>query len=123
MKIKLDENLGSSLKLLFNQYGHDVQTVGEENLKGADDHWIIEICKTEKRCLVTLDMDFSNPLIFNPKLYFGIVVIRIPSPLKWDNVTNACQTLIKGIAQRDIKGKLWIIQGDRIREYSQDTNH
>ncbi len=60
MKIKLDENLGASTAQLFINAGYDVETVRQEHLSGYDDHRLIAFCQSEQRCLVTLDMDFSN---------------------------------------------------------------
>ena len=66
MKIKLDENLGGRSAAVFRQAGHDVLTVGDQRLRGADDRTLIDICRTEQRCLVTMDLDFANPFIFRP---------------------------------------------------------
>lgn len=66
MKLKLDENIGQRGVQLLHQAGHDVATVVEQGLKSAFDSDLIEVCRTEGRCLVTLDLDFSNPLRFNP---------------------------------------------------------
>ncbi|WP_295443347.1 DUF5615 family PIN-like protein [uncultured Thiodictyon sp.] len=61
MKIKLDENLGQRGAEIFRTAGHDVETVASERLSGATDRELIGICRREDRCLVTLDLDFSNP--------------------------------------------------------------
>ena len=37
MKFKLDENLGSRTANVIADAGHDVQTVSDERLNGADD--------------------------------------------------------------------------------------
>jgi predicted nuclease of predicted toxin-antitoxin system len=60
MKVKLDENLGVSVANLFIHAEIDVETVRSEGLSGANDQQIISVCKLEQRCLVTLDLDFSN---------------------------------------------------------------
>lgn len=65
MKLKLDENLGQAAVKLLKKAGHDVATVVEQKLSSASDHHLIQVCKEEDRCLVTLDLDFSNPLVFN----------------------------------------------------------
>ena len=69
MKVKLDENLGSRSIRLFEESGHEVVTVNEQDLEGANDDDLIEACRTENRVLVTLDLDFSNVLRFPPEKY------------------------------------------------------
>ena len=44
MLIKLDENLGERGKKLFADAGHDVATVADQGLAGADDHRVIDVC-------------------------------------------------------------------------------
>ncbi len=60
MKFKLDENFGVRTQGLFQEAGHDVKTFRDQKLQGCNDITIYETCSVEKRCLVTLDMDFSN---------------------------------------------------------------
>ncbi|MFZ0427037.1 MAG: DUF5615 family PIN-like protein [Acidobacteriota bacterium] len=75
MRLKLDENLGRSAVELFREAGHDVATVWEEELGGASDQNIIKIARSEERCLVTLDLDFANPLLFPPTESAGVAVL------------------------------------------------
>jgi predicted nuclease of predicted toxin-antitoxin system len=79
MKMKLDENIGMRGKELLVAAGHDVATVLDQNLQSAPDSTVIDVCRSEQRCLVTLDLDFSNPIQFNPALYSGIAVLRLPN--------------------------------------------
>ena len=61
MRFKLDENLGRRGRDLLTAAGHNVATVFDQNLNQAPDSEIIEVCRQERRCLVTLDLDFGNP--------------------------------------------------------------
>ena len=76
MKFKLDENLGRRAREVLTAAGHDVSTVAEEQIQGIEDSNLIERCRTEGRCLVTLDLGFANPLVFLPSRYGGIAGTR-----------------------------------------------
>ena len=117
MKIKLDENLGERGADLFRAAGHEVATVFEQQLTSAPDTQLIAACSAEGRCLVTLDLDFTNPFRFPPGHYAGIAVLRLPDKVSDPDIFMACRTLIDGLNRADITGKLWIIKGTRIREY------
>jgi predicted nuclease of predicted toxin-antitoxin system len=117
MKLKLDENLGQTAANLFQSHGYDVQTVPGQGLSGAPDSEVIGACRTEQRCLVTLDLDFGNPLLFDPAQYAGIAVLRLPGRPSHRDIVEACRTLIGGLEASEIKGKLWIVQRGRVREY------
>lgn len=118
MNIKLDENLGSlRVATWLRQAGHDVATVREQSLTSAPDEQLIDICRREAKCLVTVDRGFGNRMRFNPPDYAGIVVIRLPSRPTFEDWREAIETLISGLAVAEVEGKLWIIQSGSIQEY------
>jgi predicted nuclease of predicted toxin-antitoxin system len=78
MKFKLDENFGSRSARLFPKNRHQVESVFQERLSGASDHVIFETCIREKRCLLTLDLDFPNVLRFPPHKTPGLAIFRLP---------------------------------------------
>jgi hypothetical protein len=120
MRLKLDENLGRMLVRLFQEAGHDVATVSGQHLNGVVDKDLIEFCRQEQRCLVSLDLDFSNPLVFKPSLYRGIAVLRLPRKPSYSDLIDGARTLILGLQTREIAGKLWVIQRGRIREHQEE---
>jgi predicted nuclease of predicted toxin-antitoxin system len=121
MKLKLDENIGQRGKALLVEAGHDVATVLEQNLTGASDPDVITVCQSEQRCLVTLDLDFSNPLRFQPSQYSGIAVLRLPNPPIYQDLLDAISTLVGALKTDKIKGKLWIVQRGTIRIYQEEN--
>jgi hypothetical protein len=120
MKLKLDENLGKTAATLFQSAGYDTQTVRGQGLSKAADREVIAACQSEQRCLVTLDLDFGNPLLFDPAQYAGIAVLRLPPRPSYPDLLDACNTLVDALKKRGISGRLWIIQRGRIREYQQE---
>ena len=121
MRFKLDENLGNRGAEIFREFGHDVDTVPAERLQSADDRSLIDICRREGRCLVSLDLDFSNPLVFRPERYAGIAVLRLPHQSSPEDLYELTQRLAAAASDRELAGKLWIVQKRGIREYQPDN--
>jgi predicted nuclease of predicted toxin-antitoxin system len=65
MQLKLDENLDVGLAVWLESLGHDAKTVREEQMSGASDDHVFAAAAAEDRCLVTLDLDFSDPIHFS----------------------------------------------------------
>ena len=117
MKLKLDENLGRIGEALLREDDHDVATVSSQGLTGTDDQNLIERCRDEGRCLVSLDLGFADPLHFRPHAYEGIVVIRMPGRSTPALLRTAMETLRKALQSADPRGRLWIVEPGRVRYY------
>jgi predicted nuclease of predicted toxin-antitoxin system len=115
VRLKLDENLGRSARDELARVGQDVATVPEQLLSSANDDYLIERCRTEGRALVTLDLDFANPLRFPPDRYSGIAVLRPPPRVSAEILSALVRTLAGALEKESLAGKLWIVEPGRIR--------
>ena len=119
MKFKLDENLGSRTAELIVASGHDVQTVSQEKLTGADDKHLFEICASEGRCLIALDLDFADVLRFPPHTGAGVAVLRLTRTVSLNLLTELVRGLLAAIEKEPIAGRLWVIEIGRIRMHGE----
>jgi predicted nuclease of predicted toxin-antitoxin system len=80
MRIKLDENLPASLAGALSNLGHEVHTLADEKLNGADDREVWQVAQREARFLITQDLDFSDLRQFAPGTHHGILLVRLQAP-------------------------------------------
>ena len=119
MLFKLDENLGARGLKQLREAGHDVMTVREQQLCGQSDSQVIDVCTTEKRCLITLDTDFADTLTYPPENHAGIVLLRLPGKPVLNDIDVAIDTVIDALNRgADITGKLWVVRQKSIRQFT-----
>jgi len=115
MKFKLYENFGMRTQQLFHAAGHDVETVRDEGFQGSSDQYLYEVCCTEQRCLVTLDLDFADTIRFPPNQAGGIVVIRVPRNPSLSLLERLIGQFLQMLTQMSPEKLLWIVEVGRIR--------
>ncbi|MEW6219934.1 MAG: DUF5615 family PIN-like protein [Thermodesulfobacteriota bacterium] len=120
MKLKLDENIGRRGAQALAAAGHDVATAREQGLSAASDVTLIEVCRVEGRCLLTLDKGFANPMHYAPARYSGIAVFRLAGQNSAGDLTKALSLFIHVLRSSSVAGRLWIVEPERIREYTED---
>ncbi len=79
-------------------------------MESLPDSLIIEACRREGRALVTLDLNFANPLDFRPSKYSGIAVLRLPNKATAYDLSLTIETFAKALEKNEIIGKLWIVE-------------
>ena len=122
MKLKLDENIGRRGQAALRDAGHDVATVLEQRLGGSADTDLARLCAVEGRGLVTLDLDFANPIRFPPEAHSGIAVLRLPRNPAPGDLVALVATLIEALKKQPLTGQLWIVEKGRIREYDRNQS-
>jgi predicted nuclease of predicted toxin-antitoxin system len=110
MRLKLDENLGNRARDILHAAGHEVSTVPAKELGAAMDDQVLQAAVGEGRALITLDLDFANPLRFLPSSYSGIVLLRLRSRPSLEDVLTLVRTLAKFLEREEPGGKLWIVE-------------
>jgi len=116
LNFKLDENLDPRLAPLIAEGDQDVDTVLEEGLVGSNDDIIFETCQKAARVLITLDLDFSNPLRFDFRSAEGVVVVRPPRPTL-PMIRATLVSVLPELRKMPLRGKLHIVEPGRIRVY------
>jgi predicted nuclease of predicted toxin-antitoxin system len=120
VKFKLDENIGRRGLDLIRASGHDVVTVRDQDLQGAPDEKLFEVCAAEGRALITLDRDFSQVLRFPPEKRAGIAVLEIGQRATLQGILGRLTDLLAVVETRAIAGKLWIVEPGRVRIHLRD---
>jgi hypothetical protein len=76
--------------------------------------------RKNERAIVTLDLDFSNPLLFRPSDFRGIAVLRLSKRASSNELMALAKTLIEGLAKEKLDRKLWVVELGRIRVYQEE---
>jgi len=119
MQFKIDENLPVEIAELLTNAGHNAKTVNEQQLQGARDPVLIDVCKSENRVLVTLDTDFSDIRAYPPQEFSGIIVLRVVSQAK-QHVIKVFQGIIPLIQREPLNQHLWIMEETKVRIRGKD---
>jgi predicted nuclease of predicted toxin-antitoxin system len=115
VKIKVDENIGTSGVSLLRDEGHDVATVHEQKLSGAPDDRIFQACVAEARTLITLDRDFGHVLRFPPQQSAAIVILELGGSASRRRLLDRLHDFLAIGASRSVIGELWIVEPGRVR--------
>lgn len=114
IKFKIDENLPAEAAAQLVTAGHDAVTVLDQQLGGAQDSNLADVCRAEGRAILTLDLDFSDIRTYPPNEYPGIVVLRLALQDK-ASVLAVLRSIETALVSEPLAGKLWIVDEEQIR--------
>ena len=114
MKFKIDENLPVEFAELLRASGYEADTINDEGLAGSPDERVIAVCRSESRCLITLDLDFGDMRAYPPADLFGLIVLRLQRQDKL-HVLEIATRLIPLLRVEPLTKRLWIVDEKRVR--------
>jgi len=114
-KIKLDENFPPVSVEIFKKAKITAASVLDQKLSSSPDDNLYKVCISEKRALVTFDLDFANIIRFPSQNTPGIIVCRLRKKTSLAEINVLCNTLVSLITSNDLEGKLFIVEHHRIR--------
>jgi predicted nuclease of predicted toxin-antitoxin system len=110
LKFLRDENVKRRLEIFLLQNGFDVITLS----KKIPDEILAQTSKSEKRIIVTNDLDFTK---FSGNEIFSVILLRIPQE-KPESLIDSFSTLLKQKSKhKDFEGKLIVLFEDHFDEY------
>ncbi len=114
MKVKLDENMPRSASQVLLAAGHDVDTVVDEDLRGAPDPRVVAAAAATGRLLITFDRGLGDIRAYPPGSHAGILVLR-PADQSVPTVVAALAELIAGHDLTALTGTIAIAQRGLLR--------
>ncbi|GEM85288.1 DUF5615 family PIN-like protein [Meiothermus hypogaeus] len=115
MRILLDENIPQRVLWWLIGEGHEVVTAREAGLTGRSDAVLYAYAERHNYVLVTLDLDFSDPLRF--PLSFPRIVLR---PVVID--PELMREILRDVFREGypLWGELYVVQPEGIARYSEE---
>lgn len=114
MRFKVDQNLPIEFVHLLQRAGHEAATVFEQQLTGAPDPRIVEVCLKENRVLITADLDLSDIRQHPQTGHPGFIVLRLRRQARPRQLA-ALQRILPLLNTTPLANRLWIVEETRLR--------
>lgn len=114
MRVKVDENIPRDAEALLRDAGHDVHSVFDESVAGTTDDRLLDLCRSEKRILITLDLDFGDIRLYPPSTHRGVWVLR-PASQSIDGILALIRGALELLGREQTEHRLWIVEPGQVR--------
>ncbi|MBA4311527.1 MAG: hypothetical protein C0417_02745 [Chlorobiaceae bacterium] len=114
MKFLLDQNISPKTTAYLCNLGHDAVDTRILKLGEASDEDLWKLSVSEKRILITFDLDFADVREYPHRFGPGIIVFRTRSTTS-ATVNSQLRYIFDHFSEQDLQGKLIIITENRIR--------
>jgi len=94
--------------------GHDVYRISEKGQPKATDRKIVEIAESERRIILTMDLDFPAIIAMSGKSTPSAIIFRL-SDESYENINSLLEAILPQIENDILKGAIVIIEDDRFR--------
>ena len=111
---KIDENVPRAAVTLLGEAGYDVRTVIDQHLGGLPDAAVLDVCRSERRVLVTLDLDFADIRLYPVDSHAGVWVLR-PATHSINNILVVLRGALDALGTETCENRLWIVEPSRVR--------
>jgi len=116
MRFLVDEDLPRAVDNLLKQHGHEAVDVRDIGLRGVKDVEIARYAQSQKLCILSGDLGFSDIRKYPPSEYAGLVVIRIPKGATATLIVGLLESFLKGDKLvSELVGKLAIVEAGHVR--------
>jgi predicted nuclease of predicted toxin-antitoxin system len=102
VRFKLDENITVVAKDLLVAFGHEVDTVQDEDLVAPDPD-VLAAAVGDERALITFDLGFGDPRAYPPGHHRGVILLRLRDQ-RPDNVLTVLHGLTENHDLDDLVG-------------------
>jgi predicted nuclease of predicted toxin-antitoxin system len=110
----IDANIPRSTNAAIEALGHDVADVRDILPSASPDSDVALLALKEKRIIITRDLDFANILLYPPRKYPGIIVLKVHA-FKPSDINDLLTLFLTSISPETIKHCLVILEPDRFR--------
>lgn len=87
----------------------------EQRLQGASDSALFEVCRDERRALVTLDLGFADIRSYPPAEHSGVIVLRPPNQ-DLPALRALLAQVVRLLERHAIDRRLWIVEEGQVRQ-------